>query len=154
MRVSQSKGDGDGKQWSSFADFQDITSKIHEDVNTAVDAYAYIDSKKKQNMGVTPQTAVRARRAIMRIAKRLFFEVKVNKNVDEFEEIYERWSGDDGYLARLDDVNLRTGVPVWLGDLVDDIIEASWRLGYLKAGVEKPSDPTDPDQQAKEMFEK
>lgn len=144
---------GDGKRFAGYSDFKKITAKIHDDVNRAVDAYAHIDSKHQQGIGVTPQTALKTREAILKVTKRLSFEVQANRNVEEIDEIYQRWEGDDGYVQRLENADFRQGRPEWLGDLVDDIIEVSWRLGYLKAGVEKPADPTDDEQQVKEMFE-
>lgn len=157
--MANDKGSAEGsstspdKQWEGYSDFQSITTKIHDDVNSAVEAYSYIDSKYTQGAGITPQEAVKIKKSILQISKRLFFEIKRNKHTEDYEEIWERWSGEDGHMAKLEDVNLRQERPEWLSQHVDDIVEAGWRLGYLKAGIEKPSDPTDDDQQAKEMFQ-
>lgn len=144
------------RRWAGYSDYQNVASQLHEDINRAVKAYSHIDSKGTQNIGITPQTAVKTRSAILGITKRLFFEIERNKNVDDFGEIYRRWEGegdDEGYVARLENSDFTREVPPWLGQLVDDIITAGWELGYIKAGVEKPAAPESDENQVKEMFE-
>jgi hypothetical protein len=149
----QDRGDESRSKWAGYSDYIDVASKLHDDINRAVDAYAHVDSKWAQGMGITPKTAIRTRQAILKITKRLFVEITRNNHIDEpFGKMFERWSGEEGYVRQLEQANFREEQPEWLGDLVDDIIAAGWELGYLKAGVEKPSAPEDPEQQAREMF--
>lgn len=144
----------DSRKWAGFSDYEKVASRLHDDINRAVDAYSHIDSRYKQGVGITPQTAVSARESILRITKRLAREVKKNRHSDDtLEEIHGRWNGDDGLVAELEATSFLDGNPPWLGQLVDDIIEAGWELGYLKAGREKLANPDDVDQQAKDMFE-
>ena len=158
--MDEQDGAENRSKWSGYSDYIDVASKLHDDINRAVDAYAHVDSKTRQGLGITPNTALRARQAILKITKRLFVEIKRNNHIEEpFGEMFERWSGEDGYVAQLERANFRDPTfreeyeqAEWLGDLVDDLITAGWELGYLKAGVEKPSAPEDPEQQAREMF--
>lgn len=158
-------GTGDNKKWQGYSAYQEVASQLHKDVNKAIRAYATIKSLDSQNVGITPQTAVKTKRAILAVAKRTFYEVQVNRQIDEFDEIYERWSGnevnqgetietgDTGYVARLEEADFREGAPEFLPELMDDLVTATWKLGYIRAGVEKPADPDDTDEQMDEMFE-
>lgn len=156
------------KKWAGFADYQEVASQLHKDINRAVKAYSHVDSRASQGVGITPQTAVKTRSAILGITKRLFFEVRKNRHVDGIDEIYERWAGveldedgavieddddDLGYVKMLERADFTNDMPPWLDQLVDDIIEVGWELGYIRAGVEKPADPDTDEQQVKEMFE-
>lgn len=158
--------EGGGTQWKGWSDYEAVAAQLHEDITSAVKAYSHIDSMQSQNVGITPRTAVRARGEILGITKRLFYEVKMNRNVDGFDDIYERWSGnevgedggvveteEDGYADKLESLDLTAENPEWLSQLVDDIIEAGWELGYIKAGTEKPAKPDADEEQVKEMFE-
>jgi hypothetical protein len=141
------------RRWSGYSDYKEVASQLHKDINSAVEAYSHVDSKSAQNIGVTPQTAVRTRTEILRVAKRLHVEIERNQSIDGFPEIHEDWRGDDGYLNRLEDADFTQEVPSWLGSMVDDIIAAGWDLGYLKAGMEKPAEPESDAEQVKGMFE-
>ena len=159
--MSEANGAGEDvpeKKWSGYSDYEEVASQLHKDVRNAVEAFSHIDSKHSQGIGVTPKTAVKARSAILSVAKRLAVEVRRNQHVDELGEIHERWSDDEeadeeGLITKLERSDFRAGQPDWLGQLVDDIIEAAWELGYIKAGVEKSTDPTADDAQVREMFE-
>ena len=94
------------RRWSGYSDYKEVASQLHKDINSAVEAYSHVDSKSAQNIGVTPQTAVRTRTEILRVAKRLHVEIERNQSIDGFPEIHEDWRGDDGYLNRLEDAGL------------------------------------------------
>lgn len=160
------------QKWHGYSDYENVAIDLRKETNKAIEAYAHIKGRASQNVGITPQTAVEAKAAMLRITKRLFYEVKKNAQIDEFKEIYERWAGvtveedpesdgyrviddgdDPGYVKELEDANFRAGLPEWADTLVDDIITAGWELGYIRAGVEKPADPDDEEQQVREMFE-
>jgi hypothetical protein len=163
---------GGEQRWSGFADYEDVAKTLHDDVHKAIKAYSHINSKRASGVGVTPQTAVRTRSAILGITKRLFYEVKRNRRHQPFDDIFERWAGvpadevdelgaafayadegDAGFIARLEAADFTREVPGFLGQLVDDIVTAAWELGYIRAGVEKPADPEDDDEQVRAMIE-
>lgn len=160
-------GQSDNQKWAGFSDYEKVASSLHDQINRAVKAYAHIDSKDKQSVGITPQTAVRTREAILSITKRLSFEVEKHRGEDGLEEIHERWAGvevgddgevedsdDAGRVALLEQADFQDGTPPWLGDHIDDIVEAGWELGYTKAGMEKTTAPEgDDNAAAKEMFD-
>jgi hypothetical protein len=157
--------DGD-TQWKGYSAYKEVASQLHKDVNRAVKAYAHINSKSSQNVGITPQTAVNAKSAMLGISKRLFHEIRRNAKIDPYTEIYERWSGDNvtedgeieetdsaGYVVMLERADLTNGEPEWLGQMVDDLIRAAWKLGYIRSGVDKPADPDSDETQVDEMFD-
>jgi hypothetical protein len=84
---------GDQK-WESYSVFKEISSELHKNVNNAIKAYAHINSLDTSNMGITPQSAVKIKRAILGVSTRVFYEIQINRHVDEYREIYERWSGN------------------------------------------------------------
>jgi len=79
-----------------------------------------------------------------------------NQDCDQYAEILGRWQSgddDDGYLAKLDAVQLQNRCPEWLNQMVKDIRTAGWKLGYLQAGRQTRERTDDsPEAQASEMF--
>lgn len=154
-----------GDKWEGYSVFKEISSQLHEDVNRAIKAYAHINSLDSQNVGITPQTAVKTKSAILGVSKRIFYEVQVNQHIDDFDEIYARWAGkemtdsgfdeaeEDGHIERLEDADFTSGAPPFLPQLMDDLVTATWKLGYIRAGVKKSADPEDTEEQVEEMFE-
>jgi hypothetical protein len=147
------QGEPDDRRWSGFSDYEEVAATLHDDINRAIDAYSHVDSRAAQNMSITPKTAVNTRSAILKITKRLYYEVKKNQSIEGFPEIHERWSGEDGYVEQLEAANFQREVPGFLDELIDDLVAAGWELGYLKAGMEKPANPESDDIQVEEMFE-
>lgn len=158
-------GEGKDTQWKGYSAYQEVASQLHKDVNEAIRAYSHINSKSSQNVGITPQTAVNTKQSILGISKRLFHEIRRNAHVDQYTEIYERWSGNEvvgddieevdepGYIALLEDADFTREVPPWLSQMVDDLIFAAWKLGYIRSGVDKPADPDADETQVEEMFD-
>jgi hypothetical protein len=155
-------------QWKGYSAYEEVASQLHKDVHKAVEAFSSLNSRSSQGVGITPQTAVNAKRDILRICKRLYYEIKRNRHVEPYDEIYLRWSGDErapdgaderfveagpGYLELLEGANLAREVPQWLSQMVDDLIVASWKLGYIRSGVDKPADPNEDETQVEQMFE-
>lgn len=154
------------KKWEGYSVFQEISSQLHKDVNNAIKAYAHINSLDTSHMGITPQASVKTKRAILGVSKRVYYEIQVNRHVEDYREIYERWSGDevdgdgeivagadDGFIERLEDADFTQGAPDFLPQLMDDLVKAAWTLGYIRAGVQKSADPEDAEEQVSEMFE-
>jgi hypothetical protein len=158
-------GEGKDTQWKGYSAYKEVASQLHRDVNEAIKAYSHINSKSSQNVGITPQTAVNTKQSILGISKRIFHEIRRNAHVEAYTEIYERWSGNEvvdgeieeldepGYLRLLEEADFRSEVPRWLGQMVDDLIFAAWKLGYIRSGVDKPSDPDSDETQVEEMFD-
>jgi len=156
---------GDQK-WESYSVFKEISSELHKNVNNAIKAYAHINSLDTSNMGITPQTAVKVKRAILGVSTRVFYEIQINRHVDEYRDIYERWSGNKvdesgdiiekdsrGYILLLEQADFTQGPPDFLSQLMKDLVKATWTLGYIRAGVYKNADPDKPDAQVSDMFE-
>lgn len=150
-------GDDPEEALDAWSTYRDVSEKVHSEVHKALDAYAYLNSMATQNMGMTPQSMANAKRAILRIAKRLSYEVEMSRSKGELEEIHQRWSGEDGHLARLERLDMRAdGEPEWLGELVDDIVTASWELGYTQSGRMEPQyqdEEQEDEAQVRQMFE-
>jgi hypothetical protein len=155
-----------GTQWKGYSAYKEVASQLHKDVNHAVKAFSHINAKHTQGVGVTPQTAVNAKQAMLSICKRIYHELKYNADVQGYTEVFERWSGDEvdgtgevlerdaaGYLKRLEDADLTADYPPFLPQMMDDLIYVSWKLGYIRTGVDKPKDPNTDETQVSEMFE-
>jgi len=148
---------GSKKQWQGFSDYEDVAAQLHKDINRAVDAYAHLDSRDTQGISLTPDTAIKARSAILKITKRLSQEVERQNHMSPFDEMSKRWHGDGedevGYVKKLENANFyEDGLPPWLSDLVNAIVTAGWELGYLKAGRQRSTPDGDNTKEVKEMF--
>ena len=149
---------GHEKKVDAYSTYAEVSSQVHDDVMEAVRAFAFLNSKWTENQSITPQSKSKTKQAILKISKRLMYEVKISRHGDEsLEEIYERWSdsdGEPGYITRLERDSISN--EPWLSQLVDDVVESAWQLGYLRAGrleqVAQDADAEDAEQ-VKEMFD-
>ena len=155
--------DGGDTKWQGYSAYKEVASKLHESIMQAANAYSHLKAKDSQGVGITPQTAVKGKGRILRVSKRLSVEVRRNRDVDDYSEVYERWFGKelvdgewvdtgDGHMAMLESQSLRTGLPEWLDQHMDDILYVGWKLGYIRSGVDKPADPDEDETQVEEMF--
>jgi len=143
-----------GTKWEGFSNYQRVSDRIAQSVYDAIEAYAVINSQHAENARVKPQMAAQARARILAPALRLKVEMSSERNQEEFADILDDWTGDAGYLSRLEDVQLQRQCPPFLTDFVEDIRSAGYQLGYLRAGrtvKEEPDDPTEAD--SERMFE-
>jgi hypothetical protein len=144
-------------RWEGYSDYQKVSIRVGETIENAVDAYTLIDSRHTENAPVEPEFAADARAQIKSAAMKLIPELENDREVvDFYDEVLDRWQGDDGYLQQLREVSLQQSCPDWLEDMVIDIRRAGWELGYLQAGRTERVTPEDPDeakqQEIKQMF--
>lgn len=122
----------DGAEWQSFADYRAVSQQVARAVDEAVAAYSEIESMHVEGVKIRDREAAQARARVQTAALMLLPELEAN--ADDYDELLARWTDEDGYLARLDDVSLRVSCPDWLEQFARDIREAGFRLGYLQAG--------------------
>jgi hypothetical protein len=154
--MSNQNGSERDTRWEGFSNYQSVSDRIARSIHDAIEAYAVIDSRHAEKARIKPGMAAQARAKILAPALRLKVEMAAdrNENVDEFDEILDRWAGDDGFLEKLEEVQLQRKCPDWLSTFVEDIRSAGYELGYLQAGrtvKEKPDDPVERD--TEEMFD-
>lgn len=145
------EGDGQNEfstKWEGFSNYNRVSDRIARSVHEAIQAYAVIESRHAENARVKAHHAAEARSKILAAALRLKVEMGSDKNSDDFEEMLDRWEDEDGYLAQLENTQLKRRCPAWLSSFVEDIRTAGYELGYLQAGrtvTEEPDDPVEGD---------
>lgn len=144
-------------RWEGYSDYQKVSIRVGETIENAVDAYARLDSLHTEKIPVEPELAAEARARIKSAAMKLIPELENDRDtVDFYDEVLERWQGDEGYLQELREVSLERRCPDWLEKMVIDIRKVGWELGYLQAGRTERVTPEDPDeakqQEIKQMF--
>lgn len=160
MAISDEQQD-DGTRWEGYSNYQKVSSRMSESVDSAVESYSLIQSAHKEGATVSEDLVANARSDILGAAIPLFVEMQQEqeRGVDEYDEILGRWEGGEneeeiGYIRRLHETQLRDGMPGWLFQLVLDIRKAGWKLGYLQAGRRSKRDPDDPvEADSDNMFE-
>lgn len=135
--------DTGGKQWRSYADYEAVKHDNFETLVKARKAYALLSSHNSHGKRPSTNQALMASARITNAAEMLELEVEINKHNEPFDEIWERWSGEDGLIAQFRSVDLRETYPGFLDTLMDDMKRAAWHLGYLKVGRHEPADPDD-----------
>lgn len=157
-------GGGD-RRFDAYSKYETVFEERHRQINAAVRAWAHVNSMHTQNVGMTPQTAVKAKRAISTAAATLAPEVRRYAHIEGLREIYERWAGVEwsgerfedadrpGRLAELEEADFTREMPPWLGRMVEDILEVGFELGYTMAGRETAADPESADVQVRDMFD-
>lgn len=122
-------------RYEGFADYSAVSRSVSNAVENAVDAYAMIQSRHSEGARVTPDQAAEASAHILGAALKLLPELEDDlDDVEEYQEILERWKGDDGFIERLKAESLSSRSPEWLGQFAVDIRRAGFELGYLRAG--------------------
>ena len=153
--MSKAENTGTGTRWEGYSDYQLVSKRVGKSVHNAIEAYARLDSLHAEGAQVPPETAAKARSHMFAAALKLVPELRRDADeVDLYEEILDRWEGDDGYLRnQLHNTRLQTGSPGWLFQFVLDIRRAAWELGYLQAGRERKGEPDDPlEAETNDMF--
>jgi len=142
-------------RWEGYSDYQAVSHRVGQSIESAVEAYAEISSAHTEGAPVTPDQAAEARAAILAAALKLVPEMENDREaVTMYDEILDRWNGEEGFIARLNDMQLQQTAPGWLFQFIVDIRRAGWELGYLQAGRTAKSDPDDPvEAEASSMFE-
>ena len=142
-------------RWEGYSNYQEVSRRVSQSVDEAVESYTLIDRYHTENAQLPADLAAEASAAILQPALRLMHELEADaENVDEYQEILDRWKGEDGFITRFSSVELRTESPGWLNQFVRDIVRAAWELGYLQAGRRTKEDPEDETEaEAHRMFE-
>lgn len=143
----------ESQRWSSYSDYETIVEAVAERVEVAIDAYGHLEACESQMISVTNGSAIETKKALVGAGTRIKPEVRHNRDVEPFDEIWERWQGDDGHVNRLRRADFVEEVPDWLSQYVDDLTTAAWELGYLKAGREEAVDPDDDDIKIREVID-
>jgi len=141
----QQEQDDTEQRWTSYSDYESQVQIVSETVYQANDAYSYIISVEAQGVPLEESDAVDVKRCLVRAGARLLPEIRKNKEQEPFDDIWERWNGEDGEgkMSELRRLNLYDGVPDWLHQYNEDVMTAAWEIGYLQAGREEPADPED-----------
>jgi len=141
-------------KWEGYSDYRSISQRITASIHDAIDAYAAIERAHMEGARPDPQTAARAGSRIMSAA--IIVQTELDTFGDEnedYEQLLEKFEGDDGYVRNLKEVQLRSECPDWLHDFVTDIRRAGFELGYLQAGRKQTErEKTGPKDEAREMF--
>jgi hypothetical protein len=78
---------------------------------------------------------VRPKTYILRVVKRLQYEIELSRSKADLDEIADRWAGEDGLVATFEEASGVDQETVRVaGDVVDDVVSAAWTLGYLRSG--------------------
>lgn len=132
-------------RWDGYSDYRLVSGRIARTVDDAIEAYAVIDARHSEGASVPPSLAADARASILTAAMMLQNELEQDKEeVELYQDILDRWQGEDGFIRQLDHVRLTDGRPGWLYEFVLDIRRAGWQLGYLQAGRTESAEPDDP----------
>lgn len=137
-------GEGGDREtyWDGYADYKSVSKRISQTIEDAVKAYSYIDAAHSEGASLRPEEARDARTPILNAAIMLHDEMQreAERN-DDYDDILERWDGEDGFVRRFDEISLRDERPGWLYQFIRDIRSAGWRLGYLQAGKTEREGP-------------
>lgn len=140
--------------WDSFSSYATVSETISENVFDAVAAAAHYEANRSEGK-LSHAEGSDVKEIILRTALILKHEVEREQDADEYyEDVVDRWCGDDGWIAQLRGMDLSMEYPDWVFDFAAEMPEVAWRLGYLKAGERKPDrHPDEDEQQAREMLE-
>jgi len=152
----ESGDDYDGEsdtRWEGYADYRKISLRVAGAIEDAVNAYARLDSAHQENAQIQPELAAEARARILGAAMKLMPELEEDREtVDLYDQILTRWEDgekpdDDsspGYIEAINQTRLKDESPSWLFQMVLDIRQAGWELGYLQAGRKRDAGDGDP----------
>lgn len=146
------EGEESDTYYEGYSDYQSVSQDIGSSVADAIDGYSLVVSSGGGRLDRS--RASTAKGYILAAALRLLPEVEESKAAKpELGEIYERWTGDDGYIQSLEEISLATETPGWLREFVLDIRKSAWKVGYLRAAEKRSDSETDIDvKQSEQMF--
>ena len=121
--------------------YERVEEDLLDILNDALKAFSHVNACYTQGSSLTEDRAVKCKSHILQAAMRLQQEIRYNSEVDEYEEMWERWEGEDGFISRFYDTNLRDGMPGWMLQFQMDIQDAAWQLGYHRVGKFRAADP-------------
>jgi len=145
--------DGSGQVWSAYSEYKDQSQQVAEKVSRANDAYSFLVSVYTQDMHLPEKSAMDTKRALLNAGMRLKPEIKMNNEHEPFDEIWERWDGEEGYIQMLIQHDFYNGMPGWVHQYSDDLMTAAWEIGYLQAGRQEAADPDSDDAKISEVID-
>lgn len=149
--AAQNGRDGPETRWEGYSDYKTVSITVGQTIEGAVEAYAQIESRHAEAAPVEPELAAEARARIKSAAMKLLPELRNDKDtVELYKEILDDWEGEDGHIQELNRIQLQHDCPPWLYEMVVQIRQAGWELGYLKAGRSAKQTPDDPEEAARQ----
>lgn len=153
-----SSSDATATRWNSFSNYGNISDDVHDSVVGAIEAQAFIHAMHREEANVPRDMAADASATILGAARRLLTEMRREAGESDegfYDDILDRWEGENGFISRLANAKLSESSPAFLHEFVEDIHQAAWELGYLKAGRrERDMSELDPvEEQVRQMFE-
>lgn len=143
----------DQRKWSSYSDYEKVVESVADRVERAIDAFGHLNACQSQRIAVSDGSAVGTKKALIGVGVRLKPEVRMNRHVEPFDDVWDRWEGEDGMVSDLYDADFVEDVPSWLPQYIEDVTTVAWELGYIKAGREEPSDPDEDEVAARELIQ-
>jgi len=152
--MSESTDDSVTTRWDGYSDYQSVSDRIARSIHDAIEGFATVERAQHENAQFHPNEAARCGARILTAAINVQTELDAYSGEnEEYQELLDKFEGQDGYVQKLRQVRLRNESPDWLYDFVVDIRTAGFKLGYLKAGREEEERNGDePEDHAREMF--
>lgn len=135
------------RKWEGYSDYELVSKLITTTVSECVGGYAAIQSHQAEGAKIKPEQAAQERSSILQAAIRLRVELRAQQETEErYQEILDEWDGEDGYLNQFRELKIAngSGMPAWVSEFVEQIVEAAFKLGYLQAGRTAKKEPDDP----------
>jgi len=126
-------------QWDAYSDYQHVSRRVAKSIGDAIDALSIIESGKVAGEKLSARDETDLRADVLGAVIRLQTELENERDSnDTCNDILSRWEGEDGYINRFRDLDVRDyHSEEWLQKFASDIHRAGWELGYLKAGREE-----------------
>lgn len=153
--ADQTDGSQSHGEFEAYANYKQQSDRVAQSVQDAVRSYARIRSAHREGAKVTPKVAAEARADIESAALRLKSEMEIERDTKQlYEDILSDWEGEEGYIQRFDEIELRNQVPGFMYDFLSQIRLAAFERGYLYAGRTKEKDEQKLDEkQTEAMFQ-
>jgi hypothetical protein len=129
------------EEFEAYANYKRQSERVAQCVEDAVKSYARIRSAHREGASVPPKVAAEARADIESAALRLRSEMESERDGNDlYDRLLSDWEGDEGYIQRFDEVELRQSVPGWMYEFLSQIRRAAFERGYLYAGRAQEKD--------------
>lgn len=141
-------------EWDGYSDYQSVSQRNARTIHDAVEAFATVERAHQERGKLKSEVAARAGSRILTAAINVQTELAAYEDDNkQYEDLLANFTGEEGYVEQLREVNLRHDCPEWLYEFVVDIRRAGFELGYLKAGREESKrEHEGPEDDAREMF--
>lgn len=146
--MATSDAPDDSVTWDGYTDYREVAGRVASEIHDATAAAAYIERYHLEGgefeLREIAEAAGRLKSAAMMLDEQLDY---FGQHDERFQDILDKWRGDDGRIAKLQQTDLTRNHPDWLTDFVRELHRAGLLLGYLKAGreeeVKDDGDPAD-----------